>query len=78
MLLFDPDETLMVEESAALAAFRATAQTTAPTHGLDVEALAVSARARARDLWRAAPTYGYCLRVGISSWEELWCHLQPI
>jgi putative hydrolase of the HAD superfamily len=35
--------------------------------------LAIATRARARELWRAAPTYGYCLRVGISSWEGLWC-----
>jgi putative hydrolase of the HAD superfamily len=72
-LLFDLDDTLMVEERAAVAAFRATARWAAASHDLDPDALAVAARARARELWRGAPTYGYCLRVGISSSEGLWC-----
>lgn len=76
LLLFDLDETLMVEEPAAVAAFRATAAVAATRHDVDVEALAVGARTRARELWRAAPTYDYCLRVGISSWEGLWCRYQ--
>ena len=76
VLLFDLDETLMVEESAAVAAFRATAQRAATNHDVDTDALAVAARARARELWRAAPTHGYCLRVGISSWEGLWCRYE--
>jgi len=73
VLLFDLDETLMVEEPAAAAAFEATARRAARSYDLDVAALAAAARARARDLWRSAPTYDYCRRVGISSWEGLWC-----
>lgn len=72
-LLFDLDETLMVEEPAAVAAFEATARHAASTHEVDVARLALAARARARELWRAAPTHAYCARVGISSWEGLWC-----
>jgi putative hydrolase of the HAD superfamily len=72
-LLFDLDETLMVEESAAEAAFLASAQLAATEHGADPQALATDARARARELWYAAPTHAYCMRVGISSWEGLWC-----
>jgi putative hydrolase of the HAD superfamily len=34
------------------------------------------AREPARELWRAAPSYPYCLRVGISSWEGLWCRFE--
>ena len=75
-LLFDLDETLMVEEPAAVAAFRATAQSAASRLGLDAEALALAARACARDLWRDAPTHAYCRRVGISSWEGLWCRYE--
>lgn len=63
----------MVEEPAAVAAFEATARHAATRYEPDVAALAVAARARARELWRAAPTYDYCRRVGISSWEGLWC-----
>lgn len=75
-LLFDLDETLMVEEPAAEAAFLASALLAAVEHGTDPEALAAGARARARELWYAAPTHEYCMRVGISSWEGLWCRFE--
>jgi putative hydrolase of the HAD superfamily len=75
-LLFDLDETLMVEEPAAEAAFLASAQLAAAEHGIDSETLAPGARNRARELWYAAPTHGYCMRVGISSWEGLWCRFE--
>jgi phosphoserine phosphatase len=72
-LLFDLDETLMVEEPAAEAAFLAAARLAAAHHDIDAETLALCARSRARELWYAAPTHGYCMRIGISSWEGLWC-----
>lgn len=73
VLLFDLDDTLIVEEPAAVAAFEATARHAAARRRLDAGLLARGARMRARELWRAAPTYPYCRRVGISSWEGLWC-----
>ncbi|HEY5196005.1 MAG TPA: HAD family hydrolase [Solirubrobacteraceae bacterium] len=75
-VLFDLDDTLIVEEPAALAAFAATAAVAGERHELDVAELARTARVRARELWRAAPTYPYCVRVGISSWEGLWCRFE--
>ena len=72
-LLFDLDDTLMVEEPAAVAAFQATSRFAAAHHDVDAPTLALGVRSRARELWRAAPTYSYCLQVGISSWEGLWC-----
>jgi len=75
-LLFDLDETLMVEEPAAAAAFDATAQLGAARCHLDATALAKAARSQARELWYAAPTHEYCMRVGISSWEGLWCRFE--
>jgi putative hydrolase of the HAD superfamily len=72
-LLFDLDETLVLEEPAAVAAFAATAQT-AP--GVDAARLAVAARSHARKLWHAAPTHPYCKAIGISSWEGLWCRFE--
>lgn len=75
-LLFDLDETLVVEEPAAEAAFLATAQIAAGRHSIAPEALALGARSRARELWHAASTHGYCKRVGISSWEGLWCRFE--
>ena len=76
ILLFDLDETLVAEERVTVAAFAATAQFAASRHDLDHGALAVAARARARELWRAGPYHPYCLRVGISSWEGLWCRFR--
>jgi putative hydrolase of the HAD superfamily len=75
-LLIDLDDTLVVEEGAAIGAFRATAAIAAEHHIVDVDALATGARARARELWRAAPTYPFCGRIGISSWEALWCRFE--
>lgn len=75
-LLFDLDETLMVEEPAAAAAFDATAEVAAAHHGIDPKMLSSAARSRARGLWYAAPTHDYCMRVGISSWEGLWCRFE--
>jgi hypothetical protein len=50
-LLFDLDDTLMVEEQAAVAAFGATALVAATQHEIDAARLAVDARSRARELW---------------------------
>lgn len=75
-LLFDLDDTLMVEESAAAAAFEATAGLASERCNIDPGALASGARSRARELWYAAPAHGYCMRVGISSWEGLWCRFE--
>jgi putative hydrolase of the HAD superfamily len=75
-LLFDLDDTLVVEEPAAVAAFQATAQFASTHRDLDAALLATSARTRARELWYATPAHPYCRRVGISSWEGLWCRFE--
>ena len=73
-LLIDLDETLYVEEPAAVAAFAATAQAASTQdERLDAARLALDARARARELWRRSPLHPYCSRIGISSWEGMWC-----
>lgn len=72
-LLFDLDETLMVEEPAAEEAFRAAAQAAADRCDIDSGTLVEDVRTRARELWYAVPTHDYCMRIGISSWEGLWC-----
>ena len=75
-VLLDLDDTLVVEEAAAAASFAATAAVAAERHGIDAGAFARRARARARELWRAALTFPYCERIGISSWEGLWCRFE--
>ena len=73
-ILFDLDDTLVVEEPAADAAFLATAEVAAARNAVDAPALARTARARARELWRAGPAYAYGEdTIGMSSWEALWC-----
>ncbi|HET7171853.1 MAG TPA: HAD family hydrolase [Gaiellales bacterium] len=73
-ILFDLDDTLVVEEPAAAAAFLATAHVAARRYPVDPAELARTARTRARDLWRAGPAHAYGEdTIGMSSWEALWC-----
>jgi phosphoserine phosphatase len=73
-ILFDLDDTLIVEEPAADAAFLATAEVAAARYPVDAAALARTARMRAREVWRAGPAYAYGEgTIGMSSWEALWC-----
>jgi hypothetical protein len=77
-LLLDLDETLIEENSAAVSAFEASAAF-ALAHDRRIGqpvGLIAAARARARELWVAAPTYDYCRRIGISSTEGLWCRFE--
>ena len=75
-LLFDLDDTPVVEEPAATASFAATAQAATTRYQVNAENLALTARERARELWYATPAHPYCLRAGISSWEGLWCRFE--
>ena len=71
-ILFDLDDTLVVEGASADAAFLATCEHAHKKYGIDPEALHQSVRYHARELWRASATITYCRAIGISSWEGLW------
>jgi phosphoserine phosphatase len=75
-LLLDLDDTLVVDAGVAQAAFEATAAAAAERQPVDPGALAGDARAHARELWRAAPEAARCRRIGMSSWEGLWCRYE--
>jgi putative hydrolase of the HAD superfamily len=77
-LLLDLDETLIEEDSAAAAAFKATAAfaQTQDDRIAEPVRLVATARSRARELWSSAPTCDYCRRIGISSTEGLWCRFE--
>jgi putative hydrolase of the HAD superfamily len=75
-LLFDLDETLIVDEQAVVAALEATAGLARERHDIDPSELATATRARARELWRTGPEYVYCLSIGITSSEGLWCRFE--
>ncbi len=71
-ILFDLDDTLVVEEASAEAAFRATCRLAHEQTGVDPETMYTSIRESCRTFWRNSPARPYCLSVGISSWEGLW------
>jgi putative hydrolase of the HAD superfamily len=75
-LLFDLDQTLTEEEQPVLAALRATASEAEARYGLDPGSLAARVPERARELWRAGALHTYCVGLGISSWEGLWCRFE--
>jgi len=70
-LIFDLDDTLIPDSASALAAFRRTGEEAAQRFGVDAEKLGQAALVHAEELWRAAPTWDYCFRLGIAAWEGL-------
>jgi putative hydrolase of the HAD superfamily len=75
-VIFDLDDTLLVEVASADAAFLATCALADEKYGIDTEELHQTVRSKARELWHASPARGYCVDIGISSWEGLWARFQ--
>lgn len=75
-IMFDMDDTLLVEEDSARAAFMTTCEYAAGRCGVDAQQLYAAVRSASRALWHEAPDREYCLRVGISSWEGLWAEFK--
>ena len=71
-LLFDLDDTLVVEEASARAAIIETAELAQARYGLDPRGMHETLRKTCRELWYEFPSHPYCKKVGISSWEGLW------
>ena len=71
-IIFDLDDTLVVEVASAEAAFLATCENAHKQYGVDPKALHQAVRLHAGQLWRASATITYCRSIGISSWEGLW------
>ena len=71
-VLFDLDETLVMEAASNDAALLATCERARRRFGIDPQSLRDAVRQRARELWHASPTIDYCRDIGISSWEGLW------
>ena len=70
-ILFDLDDTLLDDTTATEEAFLIACALARDAHGLAPERLMVAVRREAGNLWRAAPTIGYCRAIGISSAEGL-------
>ena len=75
-LIFDLDDTLVVEEASAEAAFLATCEEAKARHGIEPHQLHTAVRQACRRLWHAAPVRPYCVDIGISSWEALWARFE--
>jgi len=71
-ILFDLDDTLVVEVASADAAFLATCAIARERYGIDPEQFHQTVRDKARELWHTSLTHPYCRAIGISSWEGLW------
>ena len=72
-ILFDLDETLILEKPVALRALEQTGRRANAEAGVHPAELRDRVLERAGELWRSTPAIDYCRRVGISSWEGLWC-----
>ncbi len=71
-LIFDLDDTLLIEVASADAAFAETCQLAEERFGVDAEAMRETVRKTSQSHWQRAPDREYCVRIGISSWEGLW------
>ena len=71
-VLFDVDDTLVIDEAVAGEALLAACALARRVHGIDPGALTEAVRSNARRVWRASPHIEYCRHIGLSSWEGLW------
>ncbi len=71
-MIWDLDDTLVVERPAAEAAVAATCQHAAAVLGVNPERLEQDVFDEAKSQWSALPTIDFARRVGIASWEALW------
>lgn len=71
-LLFDLDDTLVVDEAVSREALESTAELAGATHGADTKRFHRVAAGEARRLWAEGPSYPYCRAIGISAFECLW------
>lgn len=70
-VVFDLDDTLVVEEPAAVAAFMEICRHAEQHYGVEADKLYAAVRETARSIWRQSPARPYCVKIGISSWEGL-------
>ena len=71
-LLFDLDDTLLIEENSAKLAFLSTCTLVKRKFNISVDEFYDKIRSKSRELWYKSPARTYCIKIGISSWEGLW------
>jgi putative hydrolase of the HAD superfamily len=72
-ILFDLDETLILDHALSLSAFDKVATYVASRHGIEAIPVSESAQLWATRLWQEGPFADYCSRIGHSAFEGLWC-----
>ena len=68
-VIFDLDDTLIVEQSFAMASLREAISVFPGVDSVAAEPVALEA---VRSVWRRGADYALCLDLGLASWEGLW------
>ena len=71
-LIFDLDDTLLIEEASAKTAMLETCEYAKKKYYIDPSDLTDTLKKTCRNFWHESPAREYCLRIGISSREGLW------
>ncbi len=75
-IIFDLDDTLLVEVASAEAAFLATCELAHDKYGLDPAVFHTTLRKEAKALWYASPERPIIERISVSHWEGLWARFE--
>jgi putative hydrolase of the HAD superfamily len=75
-ILFDLDDTLVVDEAVSLEAMTATAALAARLHGADVPRFLADVKTVSKSLWRGNPALEWCNAMGVISTECLWAEMK--
>ncbi len=75
-IIFDLDDTLLVEVASAEAAFLATCELARDKYGLDPALFHTILRKEAKTLWYASPERAIIERISVSHWEGLWARFE--
>lgn len=70
-VLFDLDDTLLIDDAHVEACFLRVTATVEGAVGVERGTVARSVRSRARELWRSSPYHSLVMALGFSSWEGL-------
>jgi len=75
-IIFDLDDTLLVEVASAEAAFLATCELVRDKYRLDPAQFHTTLRREAKTLWYASPERPIIERISVSHWEALWARFE--
>ncbi len=75
-VLFDLDDTLVVEQASAEAALLATCAAAHKKYGIRPEELSQTVQQRARELLEGCPARAYCVSIGLGPREGLWARFE--